>query len=49
MLIFNRHSEKQSVTVHKLFVALVKDGRKGGYAEYHAHVKHQELVVGMHD
>jgi len=49
MLIFDRHSEKQRVDVHKLFVALVKDARKEGYSEYRAHVKHQELVAGMYD
>src|SRR5579862_2307966 len=49
MLIFDRHSEQQRVNVHKLFVALVKDARKEGYAEYRAHVKHQELVAGMYD
>ena len=49
MLIFDRHSEKQRVDVHNLFVALVKDSRKEGYAEYRAHVKHQELVAGAYD
>lgn len=49
MLIFDRHSEKQRVNVHKLFLALVKDAKKEGYAEYRAHVKHQELVAGMYD
>ena len=49
MLIFDRHSEKQRVDVHNLFVALVKDARKEGYAEYRAHVKHQELVAGAYD
>jgi len=49
MLIFDRHSEKQRVNVHKLFVALVKDARKEGHAEYRAHVKHQELVASMYD
>lgn len=49
MLIFDRHNEEQRVNVHKLFVALVKDARKAGYAEYRAHVKHQELVAGMYD
>lgn len=49
MLIFDRHDEKHRVNVHKLFVALVKDARKEGYAEYRAHVKHQELVAGQYD
>ena len=49
MLIFDRHDEKQRVNVHKLFVALVKDAKEAGYAEYRAHVKHQELVAGMYD
>jgi 4-cresol dehydrogenase (hydroxylating) flavoprotein subunit len=49
MLIFDRHDEKQCVDVHKLFVALVKDAKDAGYAEYRAHVKHQELVAGMYD
>jgi len=49
MLIFDRHSEKQRINVHKLFVALSKDARKEGYSEYRAHVKHQELVAGMYD
>ena len=37
MLIFDRHSEEQRKNVHQLFVALAKDARKEGYAEYRAH------------
>ena len=49
MLLFDRKNEKQRRDVHKLFVALVKEARDAGYAEYRAHVKHQELVAEQYD
>jgi len=44
---FDRHNKTQRRNIHKWFEALVKNGRKDGYAKHRAHVKHQELVAGM--